>query len=122
MCVCVCVCVYRWLLINATDPAQQLHWLVQELQAAENAGQKVHIIAHIPPGWNSCLKAWSDNFHHIVNRLGHIVFCVSTTKHSSKKWYKVCLVFKYFCDYGGCLFLYIATRPLLVATFTIQFL
>lgn len=30
-----------WLLINSTDPAGQLQWLVEELQAAENRGDKV---------------------------------------------------------------------------------
>lgn len=30
-----------WLLINSTDPAGQLQWLVRELQAAEDRGDKV---------------------------------------------------------------------------------
>lgn len=30
-----------WLLINSTDPAGQLQWLVGELQAAEDRGDKV---------------------------------------------------------------------------------
>ena len=30
-----------WLLINATDPAGHLKWLVEQLQAAEDAGDKV---------------------------------------------------------------------------------
>lgn len=30
-----------WLLINSTDPAGQLQWLVAELQAAEDRGDKV---------------------------------------------------------------------------------
>uniref|UniRef100_A0A8C8VJM0 Sphingomyelin phosphodiesterase n=1 Tax=Pelusios castaneus TaxID=367368 RepID=A0A8C8VJM0_9SAUR len=38
-----------WLLINATDPAGQLQWLVGVLQAAEEQEEKVHIIGHIPP-------------------------------------------------------------------------
>ncbi|XP_006885532.1 PREDICTED: sphingomyelin phosphodiesterase [Elephantulus edwardii] len=55
-----------WLLINSTDPAGQLQWLVGELQAAENRGDKVHIIGHIPPG--HCLKSWSWNYYRIVDR------------------------------------------------------
>lgn len=31
----------RWLLLNNTDPAEQLQWLVQVLQAAEDKGEKV---------------------------------------------------------------------------------
>uniref|UniRef100_A0A8C8VJL6 Calcineurin-like phosphoesterase domain-containing protein n=1 Tax=Pelusios castaneus TaxID=367368 RepID=A0A8C8VJL6_9SAUR len=41
-----------WLLINATDPAGQLQWLVGVLQAAEEQEEKV----------------WSWNYYRIVNR------------------------------------------------------
>lgn len=37
-----------------------------ELQAAEDRGDKVHIIGHIPPG--HCLKSWSWNYYRIVER------------------------------------------------------
>ncbi|XP_063058906.1 sphingomyelin phosphodiesterase [Engraulis encrasicolus] len=55
-----------WLMVNSTDPANQLQWLVGILQDAENKGDKVHIIGHIPPGL--CLASWSWNYYHIVNR------------------------------------------------------
>lgn len=55
-----------WLSINSTDPAGQLQWLIQVLQASENEKEKVHIIGHIPPG--ICLKSWSWNYYCIVNR------------------------------------------------------
>lgn len=55
-----------WLMVNSTDPAGQLQWLVHILQEAENKGEKVHIIGHIPPGL--CLSSWSWNYYHIVNR------------------------------------------------------
>ncbi|XP_048860802.1 sphingomyelin phosphodiesterase [Brienomyrus brachyistius] len=55
-----------WLLVNSTDPADQLQWLIGILQQAEDKGEKVHIIGHIPPGL--CLKSWSWNYYHIVNR------------------------------------------------------
>ncbi|XP_065690501.1 sphingomyelin phosphodiesterase [Patagioenas fasciata] len=55
-----------WLLINATDPAGQLQWLVGVLAAAERAGEKVHIIGHIPPA--HCLRSWSWNYYRIVSR------------------------------------------------------
>ncbi|KAL1473401.1 hypothetical protein MTO96_038707 [Rhipicephalus appendiculatus] len=57
-----------WLLINATDPAQQLAWLVDELHESEAKGEKVHIIAHIPPGVSDCLHVWSENYHRILQR------------------------------------------------------
>ncbi|CAF4684401.1 unnamed protein product [Rotaria socialis] len=55
-----------WLLINATDPLDQLQWLVQWLQYAEDHEEKVHIIGHHPPRF--CLAAFSWNFNRIVNR------------------------------------------------------
>ncbi|UYV61789.1 SMPD1 [Cordylochernes scorpioides] len=57
-----------WLLINTTDPANQLRWLINELQLSELIGQKVHIIGHIPPGTMDCLSEWSRNFYKIINR------------------------------------------------------
>ncbi|ESP02348.1 hypothetical protein LOTGIDRAFT_92630, partial [Lottia gigantea] len=57
-----------WLLLNATDPAGQLQWLINILQQAENNQEKVHIIGHIPPGIKDCLRAWSWNYYKIVNR------------------------------------------------------
>ncbi|CAG2108614.1 unnamed protein product [Medioppia subpectinata] len=57
-----------WLLLNATDPAGELQWLIRELQASELTGEKVHIIGHIPPGSNDCLQVWSKNYNRIVNR------------------------------------------------------
>ncbi|XP_033465658.1 sphingomyelin phosphodiesterase [Epinephelus lanceolatus] len=55
-----------WLMVNSTDPANQLQWLVHILQESEDKGEKVHIIGHIPPGL--CLGSWSWNYYHIVNR------------------------------------------------------
>ncbi|XP_019379299.1 PREDICTED: sphingomyelin phosphodiesterase [Gavialis gangeticus] len=55
-----------WLLINSTDPAGQLQWLVGVLAGAEAAGEKVHIIGHIPPA--HCMRSWSWNYYSIVNR------------------------------------------------------
>lgn len=57
-----------WLLLNSTDPANELHWLVTELQMAEDRGEKVHIIGHIPPGEPDCLSVWSRNYYEIINR------------------------------------------------------
>uniref|UniRef100_A0A8C7Y3L4 Sphingomyelin phosphodiesterase n=1 Tax=Oryzias sinensis TaxID=183150 RepID=A0A8C7Y3L4_9TELE len=55
-----------WLMVNSTDPANQLQWLVHILQDSEEKGEKVHIIGHIPPGL--CLGSWSWNYYHIINR------------------------------------------------------
>ncbi|GAB1600640.1 sphingomyelin phosphodiesterase-like [Argonauta hians] len=57
-----------WLLINMTDPNNELSWLINVLQKAEDNKEKVHIIGHIPPGTDDCLKAWSNNYYKIISR------------------------------------------------------
>ncbi|KAH1019185.1 hypothetical protein HUJ04_009039 [Dendroctonus ponderosae] len=63
----------RWLLVNSTDPASELKWLIAELQKAESNSEKVHIIGHIAPGSSDCMKTWSSNFYNIVNRYEHTI-------------------------------------------------
>lgn len=46
---------------------------METLHQAENDNEFVHILAHIPPGDNSCLVAWSRAFRKIVNRYSHII-------------------------------------------------
>lgn len=65
-----------WLLINSTDPVDQLQWLIQQLQIAELNGESVHIIGHIAPGLDSCIPVWSLNYHKIVNRYTRTCTCV----------------------------------------------
>jgi len=62
-----------WLLLNSTDPADELQWLVYELQLSEFKGEKVHILGHIPPGHVDCVKVWSSNFHRIITRYSSTV-------------------------------------------------
>lgn len=57
-----------WLAINTTDPADELHWFINELQLAELSHEKVHVIGHIPPGYSDCLKTWSRNYYNIIAR------------------------------------------------------
>ncbi|XP_067671282.1 sphingomyelin phosphodiesterase-like [Haliotis asinina] len=54
-----------WLFINTTDPNGELQWLAETLQKAEDAGEKVFILGHMP---TNCLKAWSWNYYNIVSR------------------------------------------------------
>lgn len=64
----VCSTLNFWLLQNSTDPLMELQWLIHELQLAEMANEKVHIIGHIPPGNVDCLKIWSRNYYEVVAR------------------------------------------------------
>lgn len=52
---------------------QQLLWLVSVLEKAENDGEYVHILAHIPPSSAYSLRAWSKSYEHIVKRFSHII-------------------------------------------------
>ena len=57
-----------WLLVNATDPGDQLQWLVKQLQQAERDGDKVHIVGHHPPGAYDSVPYFGTNYRKIVNR------------------------------------------------------
>jgi len=54
--------------MTETDPGGILTWLANELQDAETAGDKVHILTHIPSGGESTRYVWSHNLHRILNR------------------------------------------------------
>ncbi|KAJ9133691.1 Sphingomyelin phosphodiesterase [Pleurostoma richardsiae] len=61
----------NWWLYTPTmtpDPNGQFAWLVSELQAAENAHQRVYIIGHIPFGRPDALYDYSAYFDQIVQR------------------------------------------------------
>lgn len=62
-----------WLLLNSTDPADELSWMISELQTAELMSEKVIIIGHIPPGTNDCLQVWSRNYYKIINRYEYTI-------------------------------------------------
>uniref|UniRef100_A0AC35U4T5 Sphingomyelin phosphodiesterase n=1 Tax=Rhabditophanes sp. KR3021 TaxID=114890 RepID=A0AC35U4T5_9BILA len=62
-----------WLYLNQTDPDGSLSWLVKELFDAENKGNYVHILGHVPPGDAECLEGWARNYYRIINRFKSIV-------------------------------------------------
>ena len=59
-----------WLYENVMekDPSGQLAWLVNELQAAETAGERVYIIGHMAMGLSDALHDGSNYFSQIVDR------------------------------------------------------
>ena len=71
-----------WLLMNNTDPGGQLAWLIQQLLQAERAGDKVHIIGHIPPSGFTHSFGWS--YHSIVNRYIFMEW-VGLTSHMTRR-------------------------------------
>lgn len=61
----------RWLLVDSVDPSGELQWLTDQLHEAEQLGEKVHLLSHIPPGISDCIPVWSHQFNRIVNRSAH---------------------------------------------------
>jgi sphingomyelin phosphodiesterase len=50
------------------DPSGQLEWMVQELQAAEDADERVWLIAHVPTGSSDFFHDYSQYMDQIINR------------------------------------------------------
>ncbi|KAG0024444.1 hypothetical protein BGZ81_007716 [Podila clonocystis] len=57
-----------------TDPLGELQWLIHQLQAAEDAGERVWIIAHVGPTMSDCLRSWSHRYNEVIQRYSpHVV-------------------------------------------------
>ncbi|KAJ5747833.1 uncharacterized protein N7511_009529, partial [Penicillium nucicola] len=50
------------------DPNGQFEWLIKELQAAEDAGQRAWLISHIPPGLTDHFRDYSQYLDQILQR------------------------------------------------------
>ncbi|XP_053682199.1 sphingomyelin phosphodiesterase-like [Sabethes cyaneus] len=57
-----------WVLYDPAYLINQLTWLHDTLLQAEQAGEKVHILAHIPIGSGSSFITWSRQYRRIVDR------------------------------------------------------
>ncbi|CAJ0583335.1 unnamed protein product, partial [Mesorhabditis spiculigera] len=57
-----------WLYVNETDPDGTMTWFINQLADAERAGDRVHIVAHIPSGSSESLEGWSANYYNAINR------------------------------------------------------
>ncbi|CAG4993116.1 unnamed protein product [Parnassius apollo] len=62
-----------WLVYDPLEPKRHLDWLVQELYKAELAGEKVHILTHIPPGVHDFPYVWTREYNRIVNRFSSTI-------------------------------------------------
>ncbi|XP_058823057.1 sphingomyelin phosphodiesterase 1-like [Topomyia yanbarensis] len=62
-----------WLMFSDNYFLQQLQWLHDTLLAAESAGEKVHILAHVPSYDNYCYVGWTREYRKIVERFAHII-------------------------------------------------
>ena len=77
-----------WMLYNTQDPASGLSWLTEVLESAEKAGEKVHIMSHIPPGNSDCLSVFSREFGKIISRFESTV-AAQFYGHTHNEEYKI---------------------------------
>ncbi|OQR79533.1 sphingomyelin phosphodiesterase-like [Tropilaelaps mercedesae] len=68
-----CYTLNWWLAVDSRDPEDQLVWLMNGLEQAANAGERVHIIGHIPPGTTECYKEWAQAYQRIISRFANII-------------------------------------------------
>ncbi|XP_064099686.1 sphingomyelin phosphodiesterase-like isoform X1 [Macrobrachium nipponense] len=62
-----------WLYQNSNDVAHELAWLENELWKAEQEGELVHLLGHIPPGLLSNERTWSREYNRIIRRYENII-------------------------------------------------
>ncbi|KAK7075331.1 Sphingomyelin phosphodiesterase [Halocaridina rubra] len=91
-----------WLLLDNEDPVGEVQWLIDELLASEAAGEKVHILGHIPSGGGDCDHTWSHVFNTVITRFESTVRGVFFGHNHKEAW-------AVYYDYQN------TTRPIAVA-------
>ncbi|KAG0362701.1 hypothetical protein BGZ54_008516, partial [Gamsiella multidivaricata] len=65
---------YLYADVDDHDPNGMIKWFINQLQAAEDAGERVWIIAHFNPSQINCLQNWSAQYYEIVQRYSpHVI-------------------------------------------------
>ncbi|CAI4226353.1 unnamed protein product [Auanema sp. JU1783] len=62
-----------FLMVNQTDPDNSMSWFIKQLDDAEKAGDKVHVIAHIPGGTPEGMEGFSLNYYRAMIRYENTV-------------------------------------------------
>ncbi|KAI9584703.1 sphingomyelin phosphodiesterase-like [Glossina fuscipes] len=63
-----------WIYYNGKETSlPQLQWLHDTLLAAEENGEHVHILAHIPSGGKDCWPVWAREYNRIIERFSHVI-------------------------------------------------
>ncbi|KAF8926375.1 hypothetical protein BGZ58_011233 [Dissophora ornata] len=56
------------------DPNGEINWLITQLQASEDAGERVWIIGHVGPSQTDCIQNWSALYYQVVQRYSpHVI-------------------------------------------------
>lgn len=69
----VCFVYNWWIFYSVTSIRRQFQWMQDVLLAAEVAGEKVHILAHIPSGDDGYHQPCSREFRRIVERFNETI-------------------------------------------------
>ncbi|XP_036675565.3 sphingomyelin phosphodiesterase 1 [Drosophila suzukii] len=62
-----------WLYYNASLIQEQLQWFHDTLLSAEEAGESVHILTHIPAGDGDCWSNWAYEYNRVLTRFNGII-------------------------------------------------
>ena len=62
-----------WVMYSRNEMTFALQWFHDTLLAAESAGEKVHVLAHIHPGGRSCFRWWSQQYRRVIERFHRII-------------------------------------------------
>ncbi|XP_035772890.1 sphingomyelin phosphodiesterase-like [Anopheles albimanus] len=62
-----------WILYDPAYLRAQLQWLHDTLLQAEAAGEKVHILAHIPIGAGTSYRTWARQYRRILDRFWDVI-------------------------------------------------
>lgn len=57
-----------WLFYDDEYFKEQLQWFHDVLLEAEKAGEKVHVLSHVPTNDGWCYEKWTYNYHLIIER------------------------------------------------------
>ena len=68
-----CARLNPWVLYDPVDPGKQLEWLRDELLAAEEAKDRVHLIGHVPPDHRECTEFWIFNYVRLMERFSDTI-------------------------------------------------
>jgi sphingomyelin phosphodiesterase len=77
-----------WVWYGQESMREQLQWFHDTLLAAEQAGEKVHVVIHIPSGEGSCNSIWSREYTKIIERF-HRTISAQFTGHTHKDEFNI---------------------------------
>ncbi|KAH8407108.1 hypothetical protein KR222_006554, partial [Zaprionus bogoriensis] len=62
-----------WIYYNGSIVLEQLQWFHDTLLAAEQAGERVHVLTHIPSGDSDCWTDWAREYNRLLARFSRTI-------------------------------------------------